>query len=42
MGVFAELLHLPPREVELLTVVQFEALATYAEEHIQSLKKVAS
>ena len=29
MGVFCEVLHLPPREVELLTVEQFDALAEY-------------
>jgi len=42
MGVFAELLHMPPREVEQLTVEQFEGLAEYAENHLQAMKKAAS
>ena len=41
MGVFAELLHMPPREVDLLSVEQFEALAEYAQSYLQALKKAA-
>lgn len=35
MGAFCELLHLSPRDVELLTVDEFEGLAEYVERRIK-------
>jgi hypothetical protein len=35
MGGFAEILHMPPREVRELTAEEFEALAGYVEQRMK-------
>jgi hypothetical protein len=39
MGAFAEILHMPPRDVEALSVAEFEGLAEYVERRIKWLTK---
>jgi hypothetical protein len=34
MGAFAEILHMPPREVARLTIDEFEGLAEYVEKRM--------